>query len=196
MLTLYTDTPFSRAIVALFTELQAGIDLEYPALAAGQVKVYMFGGAAVHLYTQTHQISKDVDVEFNTHLRIDTDIVVAYRDADDIPRTLVLDTRFQPTLGLLHPDYRQDAVEFLHVPDASLWSYLASPVDLALSKLVRFHAGDQQDLAQLAQQRLFTLQAFTRRVEEALPYFVGHTQMLTYNIRDAQALISDVTKEQ
>ncbi len=187
---LHTDTPFGAAIVELFDELTKEFNVRYPSLEAGYVKAYVFGGAAMHLYTREHSYSNDVDTDFDRQIQVDTDIVVEYVDEQGISRILVLDTNFNINLGLIHPDYRQDATPFLQDPYTPLWVYLASPIDLAVSKVVRFFDIDREDIRLLAEKHLISEQEFIKRMNEALPFFVGNATMLHYNIRDAREIIS------
>lgn len=187
---LHTDTPFGAAIIALFEELTREYNTLYPSLAAGAAKAYVFGGAAMHLYTREHSYSNDVDTDFERRFQIDADIVVEYTDDQGRDRILVLDTNFNVNLGLVHPDYRQDAIPLRQDSHTSLWVYLAAPLDLAISKVVRFFDVDREDIRLLAEQHLISEQAFITRVDEALPYFVGNTTLLHSNIQDARDIIA------
>lgn len=153
------------------------------------MKAYLFGGTAVHLYTQA-RTSRDVDAELTQHYG-DEDIIVYYND-EMAEHTLVLDTNFNTGLGVLHPDYKIDAIPLRCPPDSPLWVYVVAPVDLAISKIKRFVEIDRTDIQKLAEMGLVGSEEFERRVNEALLYY-HHPEdvMLKYNIQDAKQLIED-----
>lgn len=187
---LYNHTPLGTAILRLFDKLKESIILQYSSLPAGHLKAYIFGGAAMHIYTNA-RYSHDVDTDLSVQLKLDTDIIVFYEDESGNPRTpLALDTNFNVNLGLIHPDYCDDAIPLQQKPDSPIWLYLASPVDLAVSKIARFAEVDKQDISLLAKRKLITLKEFTMRVDEALLYLATSNVMLKYNIEDAKKLIS------
>jgi hypothetical protein len=62
------------------------------------------------------------------------------------PRLLTLDTNFNDTFGLIHPDYREEAIPLQPNSDSVLWIYLASPVEVAVSKPARFVEVDKTDI--------------------------------------------------
>jgi hypothetical protein len=188
IVTLYKYTPLGQAILKLFTHLRQALITQYPSLAAGQVKAYLFGGAAMHLYTNARS-SSDVDAQLDARIRLDTDIVITYADEPGKLYYLALDTHFNDTLGLFHPDYRQAAIPLQLQQDSPLWLYVASPLDLAVSKTGRWADIDRTDVQTLAEHQLITEPEFTQRAEEALQYWVGNEVMLRYNIRDARQII-------
>jgi len=182
------NTPLCTATFKLFDKLKESILSQYPTLTAGYVKAYIFGGTAMHFYTH-ERYSHDVDTGFNvSQLNIDTDIVVYYENGKS-RTSLVLDTNFNVELGLIHPDYRENAIPLQEKPDSPLWLYLASPVDLAVSKIARFADVDKQDISLLAERKLITLREFTMCVDEALLYYAVNNVWLKYNIEDAKKLI-------
>jgi hypothetical protein len=90
--------------------------------------------------------------------------------------------------------YREDAIPLRQSSESPLWIYLASPVDVAVSKVARFVEVDQSDIRVLAERSLITENEFMNRVEEALLYWVGNDMMLKYNIRDARKIILNASK--
>jgi hypothetical protein len=71
---LYYHTPLGSVILKLFDKLKESIKSQYPTLPAGYVKAYIFGGAAMHIYTNARS-SHDVDTDWNASLKLDTDLV-------------------------------------------------------------------------------------------------------------------------
>ncbi|SSB97900.1 hypothetical protein SAMN04488697_1104 [Pseudomonas sp. 43mfcvi1.1] len=57
---LNTSTSLGRALISMFKSVEA--ELIYENAESGAVKVMVFGGCAVHLYTH-HRVSTDVDAE-------------------------------------------------------------------------------------------------------------------------------------
>jgi hypothetical protein len=118
---LYYHTPLGSAILKLFDKIKQSIKSQYPTLPAGYVKAYIFGGAAVHIYTNA-RTSHDVDTDWNASLKLDTDLTIFYDEEDGNPkRSLVLDTNFNVNMGLIHPDYQEDAIVLQPKLDSPLW---------------------------------------------------------------------------
>jgi len=192
---LYKNTEFGKAVQKLFRSLNEiaddhGSDQAY---IDGQFKAYIFGGAAVHMYTN-HRSSHDVDVEFTEYLPAfkDEDVVVMYLDRDAKSKQLTFDDNFTPVLGLLHEDYIDDAVPFMTEKGDVLWVYLVSPLDLAVSKLARFADHDFDDIKALARAGLVGAESLRERAEFALGAYVGDTVTVSTNIRLAVDAVSAI----
>ncbi|OAD20381.1 hypothetical protein THIOM_003923, partial [Candidatus Thiomargarita nelsonii] len=121
------------------------------------------------------------------------DILVDYEGDNGRAYLLAWDDKFNDAFTLIHPDYREDAIVFQKKPDSPLWIYLASPVDVAVSKVSRFVDIDKADIRLLAERGLITENEFAERAETALLYWVGNDLMLKYNIRDAKKIIRDAS---
>jgi hypothetical protein len=188
MTDLYTFTPLGKAILKLFNQLEAQIKQRYPDLPDGYVKVYIFGGAAVHLYTNL-RMSHDIDAEFTCYLEIDTDIIVRYQDESGSQETVTFDANYNVTLGLMHPDYHESAHPLQILANSPLWIYVASPLDLAISKVARFQEVDKQDILALANQGLIQPDEFDKRLDEALDYSATQNVLLKYNLQEAKQLV-------
>jgi chromosome segregation and condensation protein ScpB len=191
---IYDQTPLSLAITKLFDKIKEEISRQYPSLPAGQVKAYIFGGAAVHVYTNA-RYSADIDAQLDALIELSNvqDILIDYEDENGRAYLLAWDGKFNDAFMLIHPDYREDAIVFQEKPDSPLWIYLASPVDVAVSKVSRFVDIDKADIRLLAEMGLITENEFAERVEKALLYWVGNDFMLKYNIRDAKKIIRDAS---
>ena len=62
---LYTQTAFSQAIFLMFENLDSWLTENYQNLPHHAVKVYLFGGCAMHLHTGT-RTSNDVDAQLQS----------------------------------------------------------------------------------------------------------------------------------
>lgn len=73
------------------------------------VRMYVAGGAALHLYTG-ERVSRDIDAAFSQRIALPENPEVAYRDADGAARLLYFDRHCNDALGLLHEDAYGDSV--------------------------------------------------------------------------------------
>jgi hypothetical protein len=176
----YTDTDQAKAFKALLLQLEDRLKLTRP------VNVYLAGGMAVHLYTQ-NRMTMDVDAEFDARIAIPNDVLVDVEQGDGTTRPMYIDTNYNSTFALMHPDYRDEA-EFVDFGLPNFRVHVLQPVDLAVSKIARFQDMDREDIRALVMHDLTTADAIKQRAEDAVGYFVGGQEMLAYNIRDAVAL--------
>ncbi len=173
-LDLYTSTPMGGAVLQMFSQLNDEAEILDPDAGPGAIRAYIFGGAAVHLYTKSRG-SHDVDAEIVGADKLrPQDLVVDYEDEDGDPQLLVWDSNFNPTLGPLHEDYFEDAILLTPDKDDILWVYLASADDLAVSKLGRFAEHDRNDIKALAKKGRISVESLRDRAEEAFDYYVGN----------------------
>lgn len=158
------------AYAAAFRELAAriaGALKDLPA-AARPVRMFVAGGAAVHFYTG-ERVSVDVDAVFSRRVALPEGLDVSWRDEDGAARLLYFDRQYNDTLGLLHGDAHADSTPLRlegwnpKVLDVRL----LSPLDLAVSKLDRWSAQDQQDVAALARAGL--IDADAKRLVASIP---------------------------
>src|SRR5438552_2551621 len=103
--------------VAAFGEIMTRIagalsDLPRSALP---VRMYVAGGAALHLYTG-ERVSRDIDAAFSRRVALPENLEVSYRDADGAAQLLYFDRQYSDTFGLLHEDAYEDSV-----PRAPRW---------------------------------------------------------------------------
>src|SRR5215469_11014146 len=73
------------------------------------VRMYVAGGAALHLYTG-ERVSRDIDATFSHRIALPENLEVAYRDADGAPRVLYFDRQYNDAFGLLHEAAYEDSV--------------------------------------------------------------------------------------
>jgi hypothetical protein len=157
------------------------------------IKMYVAGGAAVHLYTGA-RVSKDVDAAFSHRIALPEDLEVAYRDADGRARMLFFDRSYNnDTFALMHEDARDDSrpLELSGIDADILDIRLLSPTDLAVSKLARFSEQDRDDVVALARNRLIDSASLRKRAEEALVAYVGETSRLRTSIDIACRLVDE-----
>src|SRR5258708_7803204 len=156
------------------------------------IRMYVAGGAALHLYTG-ERVSRDIDAVFSHRIALPENLEVAYRDADGAARLLYFDRQYNDTLGLLHEDARDDSIPLaLEGIDSNILDVrLLSPLDLAVSKIGRFSSQDSDDIAVLAHRALIKSAALRRRAEDALIGYVGNTARLQGSIELAVRIVAD-----
>ena len=185
---LQADPAYLKAFAEIMHRIENAV-----ANKAGPVVICVAGGAALHLYTGS-RVSKDIDAKVMARFIPPKDLQVSYRDANGRGHLLYFDTQYNDTYGLLHENAYEDAVS-IRVPGVDprrLDVQLLSPLDLAVSKLSRYEAHDQDDIRALARQGLIEAAALRQRAEEALPSYVGDVKRVRNSIDLAVKL---VTKE-
>lgn len=180
----HTRTALAEGLRALFRQLEKRLALRSP------VNVYLAGGMAVHLYTAL-RVTTDVDAEFGARVYLPNDLMVEVTLEDGTPQLVYLDTNYNATFGLMHEDYLSDAIP-VDLGLDRLRVHVLAPVDLAVSKIARFAANDQEDIAALVQLGLTSADAIELRATDALAGYVGGQAMLKLNLRDALALARTV----
>ncbi len=157
------------------------------------VRMYVAGGAALHLYTG-ERVSRDIDAAFSRRIALPENLEVAYRDADGAARLLYYDRQYNDTLSLLHEDAYDDSVPLaLEGTDADVLEVrLLSALDLAVSKLGRFSSQDREDIAALARRKLISAAPLRRRAQAALASYVGDTTRVQGSIELACRIVADV----
>jgi len=160
------------------------------------IRMYVAGGAALHFYTG-ERVSADVDAVFSRRIALPDGLEVAYRDETGAARLLYFDRQYNDTLGLMHEDSQDAAVPLtLDGIDPELLDVrILTPLDLAVSKLGRFSAQDQDDIAALARRKLITAASLERRANEALQIYVGDTQRVRGKIASAVRIVSEQAGE-
>jgi hypothetical protein len=181
--------------VAAFREIVHRIEnplAELPKRAL-PIRMYVAGGAALHLYTG-ERVSRDIDATFSHRIALPENLEVAYRDADGAARLLYFDRQYNDTLGLLHEDAREDSAPLaLEGIDSSVLEVrLLSPLDLAVTKIGRFSSQDRDDIATLARCKLIGSAALRQRAEEALGGYVGETTRVQGSIDLAVRIVADI----
>ncbi|HLQ07478.1 MAG TPA: DUF6036 family nucleotidyltransferase [Steroidobacteraceae bacterium] len=157
------------------------------------VRMYLAGGAALHLYTG-ERVSRDIDATFSHRIALPENLEVAYRDADGAARLLYFDRQYNDTLGLLHEDAYEDSVPLAleGIDSTALQVRVLSALDLAVSKLGRFSGQDQEDIATLARHKLISSATLRRRADDALRSYVGDTARIQGTIAVAVRVVADL----
>ena len=189
--TLRPDPRYMEAFATLMKRLEDAIG----SAASKPIPVYVAGGAALHLYTGA-RYSSDVDARIGLpKVALPADLQVAYEGPDGLPRVLYYDTAYNESFALLHEDVHADSIA-IKVPGVNarrLDVRLFSPVDLAVSKLSRFAAHDQEDIVALAKAGLIDAESLRRRAGEALPGYVGHVEQIRTSLDIACRKIARVS---
>lgn len=176
----HTKTAMAKGLKQILAALADRLEI------SRSVNVYLAGGMAVHLYTGT-RVTTDVDAEFGARILLPNDLMVEVELEDGARRSIYLDTNYNSTFALMHEDYIEDSIPV----DLGLSTFnvrVLSPVDLAVSKLVRFAPNDREDIAALVALGLTTASEIERRATSALVGYIGSPNFLKINIRDAIAL--------
>ena len=172
----------------MFENLDSYLERNYENLPNEAVKVYLFGGCAIHLHIGS-RASNDVDAELETIQKlkpltnIETAIkAVSFDDENGDYCMLDFDGNFNPTIAPIDPDYKNRS-SLVYTTKLKLVSlYLVSAVDIAVSNLPSFETVDRKDIINLFQHKLFTLKDFEETTEEALNYCGVSANKLKFNI--------------
>jgi hypothetical protein len=147
------------------------------------IKLYVAGGAALHLHTGS-RVSVDIDGVFSRRVVIDDNLEASYRDADGSVRMLYFDRNYNDTLGLMHEDAQAES-QLIELPgnDGRVVEVrVLTPLDLAVSKLARFSDQDREDIELLAREKLIDVKSLRKRAQEALAGYVGDTAAVRTSI--------------
>ncbi len=182
---LYLNTPLAKAVLKFFNRAEE--DFSKEKLPPGSVRAYLFGGCAMHILTNSRG-SGDIDVEFtaarhvkNSELKFNV-APIAYNIKQTKLR-LLYDKTFTPTLGPLHEDYQDDAIQLAtRMRPSPLWLYVVTPADLAVSKLGRFGDRDIDDILTLIKLKKLSIGEFLERATSATNYYIGNTLTIKGNI--------------
>ncbi|MEO8716982.1 MAG: DUF6036 family nucleotidyltransferase [Burkholderiales bacterium] len=182
---------YDKAFREILSRVQQALRGSQP--AALPIRMYIAGGAALHLLTG-QRVTEDIDAVFSKKVVFDTDLSVAYRDADGRARMMYLDRSYNDTLGLMHEDAYADAQE-VDVPgiDRSVLEVrVLTPLDLAVTKLARFADVDREDIETLARRGLIDASSLRERAQEALGGYVGNLETIRTSLDIACRLVDNV----
>lgn len=152
-----------------------------------------------YTFISSDRSSNDVDVElrFTETLKPKRNEIenavgaIDFDDENDDPKTIVFDGSFNPTLGLLDPEYENRAESIYQTNSKLIRLYLVSAVELAVSKLGRYETNDRQDIINLYQNQKFTLKEFKEVAAEALSYCGASPNKVEFNIKMAIKLLEE-----
>jgi hypothetical protein len=183
--------------LAAFRELAGRIasTLTQVSKRALPIKMYVAGGAALHLYTG-ERLSNDIDASFSHRIALPEDLEVSYVGPDGNAQLLFFDRQCNDTLGLLHEDAYDDSLPLqLDGIDAAVLDVrLLSPLDLAVSKLGRFSEQDRNDIIALAKLKLVESGRLCARAQSALAGYVGDIDRVQGSIEIACRILEDLEK--
>jgi hypothetical protein len=159
------------------------------------VKMYVAGGAALHLYTG-ERVSRDIDAVFSHRVALPDNLEVAYRDADGAAQLLYFDRQYNDTLSLMHEDAHEDSIplQLAGIDPEVLDVRLLTPLDLAISKLSRFSQQDRADIVNLARHQGIRSDELRMRAQQALGGYVGSIDRVSGAIELACRIISDAER--
>lgn len=185
------DPAYWLAFAELMSRIEAALgDYKGPA-----VRVFVAGGAASHIYTGS-RLSADIEATLGRRLLLPDDLQVMYKSADGKHRTLYFDRHYNDTLGLLHDEAHADSIS-IEVPGVKpkrLDVRLLSPLDLAVSKIARFAAADEEDIKALARAGLLDSKELRRRAAEALAGYIGRVNDVRISIDKACRLVAELNR--
>jgi len=190
-----TSTGLGQALISMFKSVEA--ELMQENAVPGAVKIIVFGGCAVHLYTN-HRISIDVDAEIYEACipdGLDLQALLAqvpepFRD-ERSARMMELnyDLQYNTSFGPIHEDYWARSIPLSEFSEMSpLQVHIAAPVDVAITKLGRATDHDIGDINALLRSGFILSSEFRRLALQAIDVYVGNkeppTSVLTNILQD------------
>ncbi len=167
----------------MFKSIEAELILE--GAKPGAVKVIVFGGCAVHLYTH-HRISSDVDAEiycvsFRNKLRLQTLLAEFPEQFFDEQSGRVMelnyDLQYHTGFGPLHEDYWERSLPLEEFPlESVLHLHIAAPIDIAISKLGRATDQDISDIMALLRTGFILTTELHGLALQAIDMYVGNKE--------------------
>jgi hypothetical protein len=168
---VYLDSPLTLAVVRMFERVLPLLEGKRP----GAFKAYIFGGCALHILTNARG-SADVDAELEISRGVDRKEVIALLDGvpedyemDGRELQVQYDPRFNTTLCPIHEDFAERAIPLIPgQEDAVLQVFVASPIDLIITKLGRFNERDHEDICTLIRAKGINLESLDMLARRAI----------------------------
>jgi len=132
---------FKEAIIEMMEEIAKQIPDVHK---QKPVRAYLTGGGAVHYYCNK-RVSDDVDLIMQYAVKIPNDLFVVWLNDEGSLEQVHYDYTYNSTFGLLHEDYEDRAIHMITI-EGKFEINLLSPVDLIISKLIRFAQNDEEDI--------------------------------------------------
>ena len=132
---------FKEAIIEMMGEIAKQIPDSHKQTP---VKAYLTGGGAVHYYCNS-RVSDDVDLIMQYAVNVPHDLFVVWLNEEGTLEQVHYDHTYNSTLGLMHEDYEDRAIHMITI-DEKFEINLLSPIDLIISKLIRFAQNDDEDI--------------------------------------------------
>ena len=160
---------YTAAVLEIFEIISEHNDRNYPGKAAA---IFLAGGAAVHFYVNA-RVSDDVDAIMEPYRPgIPADLEVVWKNEDDELKALSFDYQYNPMFGLLDEDYQERAYLWKNIGN-NIKLYVLHPIDLVITKLVRYSDADEVDIEALIHLDGFDIQTFEKLALKALASSVG-----------------------
>lgn len=147
------------------------------------VRMYVAGGIATNYHCGT-RYTEDVDASFSHRFVLPRDLTVNYRRRDGTEAFIYFDHNYNTSFALLHEGFEERAVAWTGLGNETRLIHLLvlNPLDLAVSKLARFSAQDQEDIVALASERLITSAQLREHATEAMKDYIGDKRPLLTSI--------------
>lgn len=111
------------------------------------VKAYIAGGVAVYLYTHA-RVSDDIDMHiYNKIENFPQDLYITWNENGE-KRQLAYDYTYHEGFGLKQEDFDK-RLQYYKTVDEKIEIYLLHPLDLIISKILRFEENDEADIKEL-----------------------------------------------
>ncbi|MHC8298074.1 DUF6036 family nucleotidyltransferase [Pseudomonas sp. ZS1P83] len=190
-----SNTALGQALISMFKSVE--LELVGERAEPGAVKVIVFGGCAVHLYTH-HRVSTDVDAEIyyanlpqSLHLHTLLAEVPEQFVDEQSGRLMELnyDLQYNTSFGPIHEDYWERSLPLTDFSvESPLHVHIAAPVDIAISKLGRATDQDIGDVMALLRAGFILTTELRRLALQAIDVYVGNkepsTSVLTNILQD------------
>jgi hypothetical protein len=186
---LRPDPAYLKAFAQIMSRIERALGPKRP---PKPVIACVAGGAAMHFYVGG-RFTDDIDAKIMARVMLDPqELQVAYRGEDGHARLLYFDMQYNDSFALLHQNAYRDAhpIDVEGVDSRRLEVRLLTPLDLAVSKLSRYSAQDQDDIRALAGAGLIDAASLRRRAEAALPEYVGNLERIKTSIGLACRVVS------
>ncbi|KPH00674.1 hypothetical protein AEQ67_07980 [Pseudomonas sp. RIT-PI-q] len=192
---LNTSKALGQALISMFKSVEAELVLE--SAEPGAVKIIVFGGCAVHLYTN-HRVSTDVDAEIyeaNVPEALHLQTMLAeipeqfFDEQSGRLMELNYDLQYNTSFGPIHEDYWERSLPLTEFPiESPLHVHIAAPIDIAISKLGRATDQDIGDIMVLLRSGFIISTELHRLALQAIDVYVGNkeppTSVLTHILQD------------
>ncbi|MHC8378953.1 DUF6036 family nucleotidyltransferase [Pseudomonas sp. MDT1-16] len=190
-----SNTALGQALISMFKSVE--LELVGERAEPGAVKVIVFGGCAVHLYTH-HRVSTDVDAEIyyanlpqSLHLQTLLAEVPEQFVDEQSGRLMELnyDLQYNTSFGPIHEDYWERSLPLADFSiESPLHVHIAAPVDIAISKLGRATDQDIGDVMALLRAGFILTTELRCLALQAIDVYVGNkeppTSVLTNILQD------------
>ncbi|WP_373033630.1 DUF6036 family nucleotidyltransferase [Sulfurovum sp.] len=160
---------YAAAVLEIFKIISEHNNEHYPGKVAA---IYLAGGAAVHFYVNA-RVSDDVDAIMEPYRpAIPADLEAVWTNKEGELKALSFDYQYNPTFGLLDEGYQERAYHWKDI-DNNIKLYVLHPIDLVITKLVRYSDSDIADIEALIRLKSFNIDTFEKLALKALSESVG-----------------------